>query len=103
MGGHQLVVPAADIGAYTRAFAAVSVLSVSPVGTLRQYCPRQVRWQLTGSQSNAANYPPARHSDPGRYYLGTPGDIISECQGDFVESALLELHSVELTLVPDRD
>jgi hypothetical protein len=28
--------------------------------------------------------PASEAPDPGRYHVGTPGDIISECPGDFV-------------------
>jgi hypothetical protein len=39
---------------------------------------------LTTPSPNAKNCQPARHRTPGRHHVGTPGDIISECPGDFV-------------------
>jgi len=34
----------------------------------------------TGCHKSSASEAP----DPGRYHVGTPGDIISECPGDFI-------------------
>jgi uncharacterized protein with GYD domain len=39
---------------------------------------------LTSTRSTEQIYPPARLRSPGRDHLGTPGDIISDCLGDFV-------------------
>ena len=39
---------------------------------------------LTIPQPDATNYPPSEAPDPGRHHVGIPGDIISECPGDFI-------------------
>jgi hypothetical protein len=36
------------------------------------------------------NTQPARHRNPGRHHVGTPGNIISECPGDLVGIRILE-------------
>jgi hypothetical protein len=39
---------------------------------------------LTAPQLNAKDLFRQRGTGPGRHHVGTPGDIISECPGDFV-------------------
>jgi hypothetical protein len=39
----------------------------------------------------AASTAASEAPDPGRHHLGTPGDIISECPGDFVAIRMHEI------------
>jgi hypothetical protein len=39
---------------------------------------------LTATAAECKELSASEAPDPGRHYVGTPGDIISECPGDFV-------------------